>query len=139
MKIDIKKRYSFKTKIELTKYLLENNYELLDEDISHILLRMNEKHKKLKIYKAICFLMENLKGEQKEALIALINADFEFGLAYSINCDFLDKNFLKDEFVGYAFKSVNKETEKYLISLVKKIKENKSTANLNKFKEVIGV
>ena len=139
MKIDIKRRYSFKTRIELTKYLLENNYELLDEDVSHILLRMNEKHKKSNIYKAIHFLMENLKTEQKQALIALINTDVKFGLAYSINYDILDKNFLKDEFVGYAFKSVNKETEKYFISLVKKLKETKTTANLNKFKEVIGV
>ena len=31
-----------------------------------------------------------LKGEQKEVLIALINADFEFGLAYSIN--YISKN-----------------------------------------------
>ena len=139
MKIDIKKRYSFKTKRELMSYMLNNNFELQDEDIWHLLLGMNEKHKNTKIYKAICFLMKNLKGEQKEALIALINADIEFGFAYQLNSCFLDENFLKDEFVGYAFKSINKETEKYLIQLVKIIKENKTTTNLEKFKNVMGV
>lgn len=116
------------------RYMLDNNYELLAEDIEHLLLGMNEKHKNSKIYKAICFLMKTLKGEQKDALVELVNADVEFGFAHVINLDFTDENFLEDEFVGYAFKSVNKETEKYLIQLVKSIKDKMSKSNLEKFK-----
>lgn len=134
MQLDIKKRYSFKTKRELMRYMLDNNFELLAEDIEHLLLGMNEKHKNSKVYKAICFLMKTLKCEQKDALIDLINADVEFGFAHAINLDFTDEKFLEDEFVGYAFKNVNKVTEKYLIQLVKSVKEKMSKANLEKFK-----
>ena len=48
--------YSFKNRY----YMFDENFELQEEDIMHVFCRMNEKHKKTKIYKAIYYLMKNL-------------------------------------------------------------------------------
>lgn len=111
MKIDIQKRYSFKSYNSLIAYIIENGYELEYGDLFHIF--NNAYAKKSKKYNdvgiAVVYLLDELKGEEQEKLVALLNKHFEFKQ--------LSNN-------SYCFRCINNLIAEYLIKLEQKTRKN---------------
>jgi len=133
--MDLTTRYNnFRTKQGLVKFLLDNDYELILDDLNHIFKytgkSLNPHHNNLD--KAISYLLKTLKDEQLSALIKLLNNDFSFDYKY-----IFDLSSMEDKFDCYTFQCNNKATEKVLIELAKKLKLKEKNANLEEFKKTL--
>ena len=80
MKIDIRKRYSFKYYDSLIAYMIENNYDLEHGDLWHIFNNMpaTKSSKYNNLGCAIIYLLDELKDEKSERLVELLNKCFNY-------------------------------------------------------------
>ena len=83
----------------------------------------------IKVYNAVRYLLNTLEGKQQDALVKLVNNDFQIWPHYRVRLDDLS-----DEFDCWQFRCNNKQTEKFLIELQKKLKEKERNSALNDFK-----
>jgi len=83
----------------------------------------------IKVYNAVRYLLSTLEGKQQDALVKLVNNDFQIWPHYRVRLDDLS-----DEFDCWQFRCNNKQTEKFLIELQKKLKEKERNSALNDFK-----
>ena len=111
---------------------LMSKLDLNQEELSHVFndigLRVVPHY--IKTCRAIRYLLKNLEGEQKELLIKVINQDFQIWPHYRVSLDTLE-----DVFDCWQFRCNNKETEKFLIDLAKKLQEKEKNSALNDFKD----
>ena len=111
MKIDIRKRYSFKYYDDLIAYMIDNNYDLEHGDLWHIFNNMpaTKSHKYNKLGMAIIYLIEELKDEKRNRLIELLNNCFEYK---RINVN------------RYMYECKSELVSKYLINLEKQLRKH---------------
>ena len=111
MKIDIRKRYSFKYYDSLIAYMIENNYDLEHGDLWHIFNNMpaTKSSKYNNLGCAIIYLLDELKGEKRKRLVELLNKCFEYKR--------IDVN-------RYMYKCKSQLVSKYLINLEKQLRKH---------------
>ncbi|MBQ7880865.1 MAG: hypothetical protein IJ358_03380 [Clostridia bacterium] len=104
MKIDIRKRYSFKYYDSLIAYMIDNNYDLEHGDLWHIFNNMpaTKSSKYNNLGSAIIYLLDELKYEKRNRLVELLNKCFDYKR--------IDVN-------RYKYNCKNKLVSKYLINL----------------------
>ena len=111
MKIDIRKRYSFKYYDSLIAYMIENNYDLEHGDLWHIFnnIPATKSSKYNNLGCAIIYLLDELKGEKRKRLVELLNKCFEYKR--------IDVN-------RYMYKCKSQLVSKYLINLEKQLRKH---------------
>jgi len=140
--LDLKTKASFSSLEKLVNYHLQNDIYLtyieLDYIFNNIVYKRNSDKWLNPSYKKLCnsikYLMSNLEDKSFDLLITLINNDFEFDIAYCINSNILDENFLGDEFAGYYYTCKNHETANFLIELASKLQNKQKNSALENFK-----
>ena len=85
-----------------------------------------------KSYRAIKYLLKNLKNEQRDALVKLINKDYQIWPHFTV-----DLFNYSDHFDCWLFRCNNKKTEKFLITLHTKMVEQENDSALNNFKDTL--
>lgn len=111
MKIDIRKRYSFKYYDSLIAHMIDNNYDLEHGDLWHIFNNMpaTKSYKYNNLGCAIIYLLDELKGEKRNRLVELLNKCFEYK-RIGVN--------------RYMYKCKSQLVSKYLINLEKQLRKH---------------
>ena len=128
MKIDIRKRYSFKYYNDLIEYMINNHYELEHGELWHIFnnMRATKSATYNKLGMAIIYLLDELKGEKRDRLVNLLNKSFEYKIINGC----------------YVYICSNELIAKYLINLEKKLRygfnlyKNESNQAFEEFKNL---
>ena len=112
MKIDIRKRYSFKYVDDLILYMLENGLYLEHGDLWHIFNNMNTKkpsNKYNKLGSAIVYLLNECEGSVKEHLVQVLNKHFDY-LSYGKTYEYICNNKLIEQYLIKLEKETRKST-----------------------------
>ena len=134
-KMDIRQKYSFKTMNERILYMLQNGFQLDYDELDHIFLNCAKvtRINYVKLCRSIRTLLKETKGEARDALIQLLNADFKYEPSW-----YVDIWTLKDRFELWQYRCTNPETARVLIKTAEDMQKEKKNAPLNKFKQIIG-
>jgi len=112
MKIDIRKRYSFKYVDDLILYMIDNGFYLEHGDLWHIFNNMNAKisNRYNKLGSAIMYLLNECEGNVKEHLVQVLNKHFEY-LSYGKTYEYICKNKLIEQYLLKLEKETKKEQD----------------------------
>lgn len=131
----LKQKLCFETMDDRILYMIKNDYLLECAELDHIFnncaREIKPNHSKL--CRSVRLLLKETENEALDALVQLLNSDFEYMPAW-----YVDISTLEDRFELWRYRCNNPETSKVLIQIANDIEKSKKNANLNKFKHVIG-
>lgn len=134
-KMDLKQKLCFKTINDRILYMLRNNIQLDYAELEHIFLNCARQLRPnyAKLCRSVRTLLKETDGDALDALVQLLNADFEYEPAW-----YVDISTLEDRFELWQYKCTNPETKKVLIQTAEDFEKEKKNKPLNKFKQIIG-
>ena len=133
-KMGLKHKASFQTINGRIQYMIENDFQLDYAELDYIFNNCAKLHRfhYVKLCNSIRTLLKEAEGEMLNALVELLNVDFEYEPAW-----YVDIWTLKDRFELWQYKCINPETAKVLIKTVEDIEREKKNASLDKFKQTL--
>ena len=133
-KMDLQQKYSFEILNDRILHMIENNYYLEYPELYHMYTNMAYRTKRSyqNLCQSIIYLLETMQNEELNALVQLLNTDFEYCPNWKI-----DINTLEDRFNTWTYTCKKPETRKFLNSLAIDIKKQKENASLNMLKSIL--
>ena len=131
------KRNDFHKEEERVIYMIEKGYYLEKKDINHIFKNIiieqfeqfgqNDPSKDdFSLANAVRFLMKNLTGKAKDALVEMINSTFKFKISYSRQMTMVEDYDSSERWCGYEFVCDDESVRSVILDIYKMFKQDKN-------------